>query len=65
MMSNHHEKTEDQLDFPTRSDAGKVYAYERRILQGFGVGISTYIAKRLGGEDVNIKLLEELTNECI
>ena len=30
------------LEFPTRSDAGEVYAYEIRILQGFGVGISIY-----------------------
>jgi hypothetical protein len=30
------------LEFPTRSDAGEVYAYEIRILQGFGVGISAY-----------------------
>ena len=30
------------LEFPTRWGAGEVYAYEIRILQGFGVGISTY-----------------------
>ena len=27
---------------PTRPGAGEVYAYEIRILQGFGVGISIY-----------------------
>jgi hypothetical protein len=34
----------------TRSDAGKVYAYEIRILQGFGVGILGLEAE----EDVKI-----------
>jgi hypothetical protein len=29
------------LEFPTRSGAGEVYAYEIRILKGFGVRIST------------------------
>src|SRR5262249_60880781 len=35
------------LEFPTRSGAGEVYAYEIRILQGFGVGISTYSRQAL------------------